>query len=102
MAMDFVVALLGVALAAFWRTNPWLAPAVIPPLVVSHRSFSILAQLRDSEERFRAMFESAAIGTGVIDLEGRIVTSNRALEQIVGYDKDELAAPERLRAHASR
>jgi PAS domain S-box-containing protein len=91
MAMDFVVALLGVALAAFWRTNPWLAPAVIPPLVVSHRSFSILAQLRDSEERFRAMFESAAIGTGVIDLEGRIVTSNRALEQIVGYDKDELA-----------
>jgi PAS domain S-box-containing protein len=90
MAMDFVVALLGVALAAFWRTNPWLAPAVIPPLVVSHRSFSILAQLRDSEERFRAMFESAAIGTGVIDLEGGIVTSNRALEQIVGYEKDEL------------
>jgi PAS domain S-box-containing protein len=91
MAMDLVVALLGVALAAFWRTNPWLAPTVIAPLVVSHRSFSILAQLRDSEERFRAMFDSAAIGTGVLDLEGRIVTSNRALEQMLGYGKDDLS-----------
>jgi PAS domain S-box-containing protein len=91
MAMDMVVALLGVALAAFWKTNPWLAPAVLAPLVVSHRSFSILAQLRDSEERFRAMFDSAAIGTGVLDLDGRIVTSNRALEQMLQYDKADLA-----------
>jgi PAS domain S-box-containing protein len=91
MAMDLVVASLGVALASFWRSNPWLTPAVIAPLVVSHRSLSILAQLRDSEERFRAMFESAAIGTGVLDLEGRLVTSNRALEQMLGYEKDELA-----------
>jgi PAS domain S-box-containing protein len=89
--MDLVVALLGVALAAFWRSNPWLIPAVIAPLVVSHRSLSILAQLRDSEERFRAMFDSAAIGTGVLDLRGRVVTSNPALEQMLGYDKDELA-----------
>jgi PAS domain S-box-containing protein len=89
-AMDFVVAALGIALAAFWRTNPWLAPAVIAPLIVSHRSLSILAKLRDSEERFRAMFDSAAIGTGVLDLEGRVVTSNRALEQMLGYEKHEL------------
>ena len=65
-------------------------PAVIAPLVVSHRSLSILSLLRDSEERFRAMFESAAIGTGVLDLEGRIVTSNRALEQMLGFTKEEL------------
>ena len=90
-AMDLVVASLGVALAAFWRSNPWLIPAVIAPLVVSHRSLSILAQLRDSEERFRAMFDSAAIGTGVLDLRGCVVTSNPALEQMLGYDKDELA-----------
>ncbi|MEP6910183.1 MAG: PAS domain S-box protein [Actinomycetota bacterium] len=90
MAMDMVVASLGVALASFWRTNPWLTPAVIAPLVVSHRSLSILSLLRDSEERFRAMFESAAIGTGVLDLEGRIVTSNRALEQMLGFTKEEL------------
>ena len=91
MAMDLVVALLGVALAAFWETNPWLAPAVLAPLVVSHRSFAILAQLRDSEEQFRAMFDSAAIGTGVLDLDGRIVTSNRALEQMLVYGKEDLA-----------
>jgi PAS domain S-box-containing protein len=90
MAMDLVVASLGVALASFWRSNPWLTPAVIAPLIVSHRSLSILSQLRDSEERFRAMFESAAIGTGVLDLEGRIVTSNRALEEMLGFTKDEL------------
>ena len=90
MAMDLVVASLGVALASFWRSNPWLMPAVIAPLVVSHRSLSILSLLRDSEERFRAMFESAAIGTGVLDLQGRIVTSNRALEEMLGFTKDEL------------
>jgi PAS domain S-box-containing protein len=90
MAMDLVVASLGVALASFWRSNPWLTPAVIAPLIVSHRSLSILSLLRDSEERFRAMFESAAIGTGVLDLEGRIVTSNRALEQMLGFTKEEL------------
>jgi PAS domain S-box-containing protein len=90
-AMDLVVASLGVALAAFWQSNPWLIPAVIAPLVVSHRSLSILAQLRDSEERFRAMFDSAAIGTGVLDLRGRVVTSNPALELMLGYEKDELA-----------
>ena len=92
MAMDLVVASLGVALASFWRSNPWLTPAVIAPLIVSHRSLSILALLRDSEERFRAMFDSAAIGTGVLDLEGRVVTSNRALEQMLGYSKEELAS----------
>ncbi|HMJ01076.1 MAG TPA: PAS domain S-box protein [Gaiellaceae bacterium] len=90
MAMDLVVASLGVALVSFWRSNPWLMPAVIAPLVVSHRSLSILSMLRDSEERFRAMFDSAAIGTGVLDLEGRIVTSNRALEEMLGFTKEEL------------
>jgi PAS domain S-box-containing protein len=90
MAMDLVVAALGVALASFWRSNPWLIPAVVAPLVVSHRSLSILALLRDSEERFRAMFDSAAIGTGVLDLDGKVMTSNRALEQMLGYTKAEL------------
>src|SRR5207302_11424642 len=89
--LDLVVAALGVALASFWHANPWLTPAVIAPLVLSHRSLSILALLRDSEERFRAMFESAAIGTSVLDLDGRIVTSNRAIEQMLGYTKEELA-----------
>jgi PAS domain S-box-containing protein len=92
MAMDLVVAALGVALASFWRSNPWLTPAVIAPLIVSHRSLSILALLRDSEERFRAMFDSAAIGTGVLDLDGKVVTSNRALEQMLGYTKEELVS----------
>jgi len=90
LSIDMVVAGLGVALAGFWIANPWLSAFVVAPLLLSHRSLSILALLRDSEERFRAMFDSAAIGTGVLALDGRIVTSNRALEQMLGYEKEEL------------
>ena len=102
MAMDLVVALLGVALAAFWRTNPWLTPAVIPPLVVSHRSFSILAQLRDSEERFRAMFESAAIGTGVPRPPGTDRDEQPRPRADPWLRQGRSRPPERGRAHASR
>ena len=92
LSIDMVVAGLGIALAGFWVANPWLSAFVVAPLLLSHRSLSILALLRDSEERFRAMFDSAAIGTGVLGLDGRIVTSNRALEQMLGYGKEELEA----------
>jgi PAS domain S-box-containing protein len=90
-SMDMVVAALGVALASFWSSNPWLVPAVVAPLLLSHRSFSILALLRESEHRFRAMFESAAFGTAVLDLEGRVVSSNRALEEMLGYSAEEMS-----------
>ncbi|HYZ19392.1 MAG TPA: PAS domain S-box protein [Gaiellaceae bacterium] len=89
-SMDLVVAALGVALAAFWKTNPWLVPAVVAPLILCHHSFRVLALLRDSEHRFRAMFESAAFGTAVLNLDGRVVSSNRALEEMFGYSATEL------------
>jgi PAS domain S-box-containing protein len=46
--------------------------------------------LRISEARFRAIFEDAAIGIAVLDLEGRIVQSNDALQQLLGYDGEAL------------
>ena len=46
--------------------------------------------LRESEARFRALFESAAIGIGIGDVEGRILETNRALQQLLGYRADEM------------
>jgi len=46
--------------------------------------------LRDSDSRFRAVFEGASTGIAVEDLQGRIVETNRALQQMLGYSADEL------------
>ncbi|MGB8992760.1 MAG: PAS domain S-box protein [Desulfobaccales bacterium] len=48
------------------------------------------AALRESEERFRTIFESAAIGISVTDLEGRIITCNPAFQRMMGCAADEL------------
>jgi len=47
-------------------------------------------ELRQSEERFRATFEQAAVGMGYTTLEGRWVRVNRRLCEMVGYTRDEL------------
>ncbi|MFC9328231.1 putative bifunctional diguanylate cyclase/phosphodiesterase [Kitasatospora sp. NPDC057015] len=49
--------------------------------------------LRASEARFRALFESAAIGIGIGDTEGNILAVNKALQDIFG------ARPEDLQGH---
>jgi PAS domain S-box-containing protein len=46
--------------------------------------------LRESESRFRAIFEGAAIGVALVDTDGRPVTSNPALCEMLGYSAEEL------------
>jgi len=46
--------------------------------------------LRESEERYRAVFENAAVGIDTLDRDGRIVQVNPALCNMLGYDEDEL------------
>jgi len=41
--------------------------------------------------RFRRAFETAAIGIGICDLDGRIAEANPALAQLLGYKCEELA-----------
>ena len=48
------------------------------------------AALRESETRFRAIFEGAAIGIALADMQGRFVRSNPALREMVGYSEEEL------------
>ena len=47
--------------------------------------------IRDSELRFRAMFEAAAIGIAICSLDGRILESNSAVTKMLGYTREELA-----------
>lgn len=49
-------------------------------------------QLRESEERFRAAFDYAAIGMALVDLNGRWLRVNPALSRMLAYEPDELLA----------
>ena len=48
------------------------------------------AALRESEERFRSVFENAPIGMTVVALDGRTIQVNRALCRMLGYEEGEL------------
>jgi diguanylate cyclase (GGDEF)-like protein/putative nucleotidyltransferase with HDIG domain len=41
LSTDLVLAMLGVAMAAFWVGNPWLIPFSVAPLLLIHRSLSV-------------------------------------------------------------
>ena len=89
LGIEFVLALLGVAVGAFTQFNPWLLPALIAPLALGHRSLSTIALLRESEERFRTMFESAPTATMLLGVDGSIKAVNRSLEALLGYTEEE-------------
>jgi PAS domain S-box-containing protein len=46
--------------------------------------------LRESEARSRAIFEGATTGIALLDLHGRLVENNPALQEMLGYSRDEL------------
>ena len=52
------------------------------------------AALRDSEERFRATFEQAALGILHIGLDGRLLRANRAACEMHGFSLQEMGVPE--------
>ncbi len=46
--------------------------------------------LRESEVRFRAIFERAAIGIALVDMQGRFAKTNPAMQRLLGYSEGEL------------
>jgi len=49
-------------------------------------------KLRESNERFAAVFENAAIGIAVADAQGRILATNPSFQEMLGYHTNELLA----------
>ncbi|UNC92700.1 PAS domain S-box protein [Candidatus Contubernalis alkaliaceticus] len=47
-------------------------------------------ELRKSEAWFRALYEKAAMGIGICDLEGKLLTVNPAVCRMLGYEEEEL------------
>jgi PAS domain S-box-containing protein len=87
---DLVLAMCGITLALSWRANPWLMPAVVAPLFLAQMAYRTLGMLRESEQRFRAMWDSAPFGATLTTLDGTIVSTNAAAEELLGYTKAEL------------
>ena len=56
--------------------------------IVGHQQTE--AALRDSEAKFRSIFEGAAIGIELVDMEGYTVAMNQALVRMLGYSQNEL------------
>ncbi len=48
------------------------------------------AALKQSEKRFRLIFENAAIGIVVADIAGHLLATNSAFQQMLGYSQNEL------------
>lgn len=46
--------------------------------------------LRESEARFRAMFENSAIGIGIMNLDRVVLDMNPAMSRMLGYSREEL------------
>jgi PAS domain S-box-containing protein len=50
------------------------------------------AELKESEERYRSIFEQAAVGIVYAGLDGRFLRANSKMFEITGYTESELAA----------
>ena len=90
LSTDLLLASLGVTIAGVWEWNPYVLPLAIAPFVLISRSFSLLAQLQQGERRFRAIYESTAMGIGLTDTAGRVVEHNRAFGDLLGHPSEEL------------
>lgn len=66
----------------------------IGAVVVNYRDISARRRaeqaLQESEERFRAVFESALVGVASVDLSGRVIDVNHAVVVMSGLPREEL------------
>ena len=90
LSTELLLAALGATLAVVLHENVYLAPLVLAPFVLINRSFSLLELLRSSEGRFRAIFESTAMGIRLTDTDARIVDANSAFAEMIGVEPEQL------------
>jgi len=67
-----------------------IADQIAPLLQARRQRDRVEVMLRESEDRFRAIFERAAIGMAIIETSGHTAQSNAALQEMLGYSAEEL------------
>jgi len=66
-------------------------PCVIQGVMVDiSNRLQAMESLRKNEKRFRTIFERTAVGIALVDMEGRLMECNPALQEMLGYRKEEL------------
>ncbi|GAG08789.1 unnamed protein product, partial [marine sediment metagenome] len=65
----------------------WLGTSVMRDITEHKR---VQEALRESEERYRALFEQSPIGIGIARPDGPVIAANKAIEAITGYSVEEL------------
>jgi PAS domain S-box-containing protein len=80
-----------------WEVRPWrtgggeIGGLIIFSEVITERKRAEEA-VRESEQRYRATFDQAAVGIARVALDGRWLEVNQRLCDIVGYEREELLA----------
>jgi len=49
-------------------------------------------ELRQSEQRYRVVFDTSPVAWGMTDADGRVLAANRAVRELTGYSSSELRA----------
>src|SRR5260221_693457 len=92
---DFVLRKDGRAAWVRWSMRPWrnVHGRIEGALLISElitEQVEIRHALADSEARFRATFENAAVGISHVAPDGRFLRFNKALSRLLGWPADEL------------
>jgi len=78
-----------------WECRPWfqsdgsIGGMITYTEVTTERKLAEKA-LRDSEKKYRDLYESMMDAFAIIDMEGRIIEFNNSFRELVGYSTDEL------------
>ncbi len=84
LSTDLVLAALGVAIAAFWSSNPWVIAFVLTPLLLIHRSLSVPAlQAEARVDPKTGLFNARYFASALAEELGRAERFGRPLSMIM-------------------
>jgi len=71
---------------------PYVIKENLQRLIFEEEKAKLQAQLRESEERYRNLFETSLDGIIILNHEAKILSSNPASSKITGYSHEELSS----------